>query len=148
MISVTQLQSVLTALKTACDFDYALLVATEDHIIKRLRDRTGTVLAMTYPSVDDDSKGIDNIADVDTIFVWVIEKINPSDVDETNEPAHYEKMRGKISDIKNYLRGKKLEGCNLLQFINENSFHIDPEYQIFGGWNGYSLSFTVKSPGY
>lgn len=148
MISITQLTSVLTALKTACDFDHSMLVATENHIIKRLADKEGTVLAMTYPSVDDVSKGIDNVADVDTIFLWAIEKINPSDVDETSEPIHFEKMRLIISDIKDYLRDKKLEGCNILQYINENSFHIDPEYQIFGGWNGYSLSFTLKSPGY
>ena len=146
--SVSELNSILLALKNSCNFDNSMMIATEDHIIRRLKDTTGTVIAMTYPSSDDISKGINNVGDIDTIFIWAIEKINPSDVDDNSEIAHFAKMKEMMSDIKKYLRNKKLQGCNILQYLNEKSFHVDPEYQVFGGWNGYSLSFTLNSYDY
>lgn len=129
------------------DIDDYILSPTEEYIVKKLKDQPGIILVAVIPSGESDSQGVDNYGDVNTTYFFVIKKEDPTKTTKESELDDYEKTQNIIENIKFFLLKKK-ETCEFLRGVNINSFHVDPEYRIFGGWCGWSLSFDFKSFGF
>lgn len=124
-----------------------VLVANEKHLVKKLSDKDGIWVAVTIPSADPETVDEDNIAENNIFWMFILEKVDPGSVDDADELADYQKIQDVVTAIKNWLLEKKLEGNEFLEYLNQNSIHTDPEYQI-GGWNGWSINGNFDTAGY
>jgi len=130
--------------------DYALVVS-EDHLVKKLKDKTGIILAAVIPSADPSSPDPDNLKEYNICYIFVVDKPDHTNVTDNSELTSYENLQNAITDVKERMLADKVDTsmeCTLMHRLDEDSLHTDPEYNIFGGYNGYSLSFRVESLGF
>lgn len=124
-----------------------VLVANEKHLVKRLGDKVGVWLGITIPSADPETVNEDNVAENNIVWIFILEKVDPGNLSAEDEINHFQKIQDITTAVKNWLRDKKLEGNEFLEYLNLQSIHTDPEYQ-FGGWNGWSINFNFDTEGY
>lgn len=148
MIQITDLNNLLTELVTDINgLTGYVLVANENHLVKRLGDKKGVWLGVTIPSADPSTANEDNVAESNIVWIFVLEKVDPGSMTIEKELEHYQKIQLLTTAVKNWLRDKKLDGNEFLEYLNLKSIHTDPEYQ-FGGWNGWSINFNFETDGY
>lgn len=148
MIQITDLNNLLTEMVTDISgLSGYVLVANENHLVKRLGDKKGVWLGVTIPSADPSTANEDNVAESNIVWIFVLEKVDPGSMTIEKELEHYQKIQLLTTAVKNWLRDKKLDGNEFLEYLNLKSIHTDPEYQ-FGGWNGWSINFNFETDGY
>lgn len=152
MIRITDfnnlLQEMLSEIKPACPgLENFVLVANERHLVRKLGDNSGIWIAVTIPSADPETVNEDNVAESNVFWMFILEKVDPGSLDDADEIAHYQKIQDVVTEIKHWLRNRKLDGDEFLEYLDLNSIHTDPEYQ-FGGWNGWSLNGNFDTDGY
>lgn len=148
MIRITDLNDLLTSMVAEISgVSGFVLVANENHLVKRLSDKTGVWLGVTIPSADPETVNEDSVAENNIVWIFIVEKKDPGSMDATDELEHYQKIQDVTAAVKNWLRDQKLAGNEFLEFLNLQSIHTDPEYQ-FGGWNGWSINFNFDTDGY
>lgn len=148
MIQITDLNNLLTEMVTDISgLSGYVLVANENHLVKRLGDKKGVWLGVTIPSADPSTANEDNVAESNIVWIFVLEKVDPGSMTIEKELEHYQKIQLLTTAVKNWLRNKKLDGNEFLEYLNLKSIHTDPEYQ-FGGWNGWSINFNFETDGY
>lgn len=118
--------------------DY-ILTPKEDHAVKRLKDRTGVQLVAVIPSADPEANNPDAFKEKNITYFFIIEKDDPSSYTPLDELENYSKTQIAIENFKLFLIDKKAS-CSNLRDLNINSMRTDPEYRIFGGWNGWSMA--------
>lgn len=152
MIRITDFSELLTLMvadiqKTIPELKGFVLVANENHLVRRLSDKPGVWLGVTIPSSDPETVNEDSVAENNIVWIFILEKKDPGSMDAADELEHYQKIQDVTAAVKNWLRDKKLEGNEFLEYLNLQSIHTDPEYQ-FGGWNGWSINFNFDTTGY
>jgi len=148
MIRITDLNDLLTSMvANISGVAGFVLVANENHLVKRLSDKTGVWLGVTIPSADPETVNEDSVAENNIVWIFIVEKKDPGSMNADDELQHYQKIQDITSGLKNWLRDQKLAGNEFLEFLNLQSIHTDPEYQ-FGGWNGWSINFNFDTDGY
>lgn len=116
-----------------------VLVAEDKHAVNKLTGKTGIWLVAVIPSADRSGapgKGVDQNA----ALLFVIEKSVPSKLKD-KELDQYETTQELAIKIRDYMETQQEDGCQEFWRLDISSIHIDPEYNIFGGWNGWSISF-------
>jgi len=148
MIRITDLNDLLTTMVAEISgVSGFVLVANENHLVKRLSDKTGVWLGVTIPSADPETVNEDSVAENNIVWIFIVEKKDPGSMDAADELEHYQKLQYVTIAVKNWLRDEKLAGNEFLEYLNLQSIHTDPEYQ-FGGWNGWSINFNFDTDGY
>ncbi|MBV5313823.1 MAG: hypothetical protein JZU47_11040 [Prolixibacteraceae bacterium] len=152
MIRITDFSELLTLMvadiqKTIPELKGFVLVANENHLVRRLSDKPGVWLGVTIPSSDPETVNEDSVAENNIVWIFILEKKDPGSLTATAELTHYQKLQDITTAVKNWLRDKKLDGNEFLEYLNLQSLHTDPEYQ-FGGWNGWSINFNFDTDGY
>lgn len=147
MITVTEFDSLISEMTAATAAEGYALVVNEKHLVKKLSDKTGIQIGAVIPSADAGAKNEDNFGEDNICFLFILEKKDPGSMNELEELAHYQAVQNVASACKNWLRNKKLEGDERMEYLDLNSIHTDPEYQ-FGGWNGWSVNFQFESDGF
>lgn len=152
MILITDLNSLLSEMvadiqESTPELKGFVLVANENHLVRRLKDEPGIWLGVTIPSSDPETVNEDSVAENNIVWVFILEKKDPGSMDAADELDHYQKMQYVTIAVKNWLRDEKLAGNEFLEYLNLKSIHTDPEYQ-FGGWNGWSINFNFDTEGY
>lgn len=152
MIRITDFSELLTLMvadiqKTIPELKGFGLVANENHLVRRLSDKPGVWLGVTIPSSDPETVNEDSVAENNIVWIFILEKKDPGSLTATAELTHYQKLQDITTAVKNWLRDKKLDGNEFLEYLNLQSLHTDPEYQ-FGGWNGWSINFNFDTDGY
>jgi len=132
------------------EIDNYVFAATEDHLVKRISDKTGIILAAVIPSADPDSLSVDNIKENNIAFLFVVKKLDSSSRTPETELILYEQTQKAITNIKKQLLLDKTNYQNFpyLHSLNENSIHTDPEFNIFGGYDGWSISLEFVTIGF
>ena len=125
--------------------DHILISPTESHLIKRLSDKKGIVLAVKMPDADANVEDSDNYSEMNHQLFFLLEKIDPGTHNDTVETAHYAKMQAIMKLVKEYALDHGLssitrDGDELLA----KPFHTEWEYQVYGGFNGISVSFDLQ----
>lgn len=148
MIRITDFNSLLSEMTGAITgVTGFVLVANEKHLVKRLGDNRGVWLGVTIPSADPETVNEDSVAESNIVWIFILEKVDPGSLSASDELDHYQEIQDVATAVKQWLRDQKLDGNELLEYLNLQSIHTDPEYQ-FGGWNGWSINFIFDTNGY
>lgn len=121
--------------------DGVVMAVAEGHLIRKLRDRLGIWLCARFP--DGQVNGVADAFSTDNeVLLFLVEKVPSGQHSDEEELTHY----AGLQELMNLLRERLWEG-NLLcdESIRLNGgLKIEWEYDIFGGWNGLSVSFKLE----
>lgn len=125
--------------------DHIIISPTEGHIVKKLKDRKGICLAVKMADADSSIESEDNYSEQNHQLFFLIEKCNPADFTDQLEREHYQKMQYVMRLVKEYLKSIGLNGdaCGGNETLSK-PFHTEWEYNIYGGFNGLSISFDLQ----
>jgi hypothetical protein len=147
MLEILKYKTEITKIKESIeDIQSLLFAANERHLIKKIDDCDGVILASSLPSSNSGNNDYDNIKEKNRCVLFILEKINPGDQNETEELEHYSKMQSITKKVKDKLlerRDSEDSIFPLLAEVDESSFRTESEYQIYGGHNGYSIGFDI-----
>jgi hypothetical protein len=141
MITLDELDGEIDELRA--DFpsiEHYVRVVTEDQATARLHDKFGPCLVVTIPSYQQTGNP-ENPSDAHAIIMWVLEKPS-SDATEQQERDQYARLQELAVGIKEYIREAQEDGCTLWWRLQISSISIEPEYNAFGGFNGWAIAFT------
>jgi hypothetical protein len=124
--------------------DEIMVSPTEKHLVHKLKDTQGIVLAVKMPNSDTDIASVDNYSENNHCLFFLIEKIDPGEHDNSLEREHYAKIQSIMKFVKEWLLDRGLNGnvCGGDETISK-PFHTEWEYQ-YEGHNGLSISFDLK----
>lgn len=117
------------------------LAVKEEHMTKKLKDKTGVLLCANYPDAETDAENKDSSEDTNQVILFVVEKVPAGKWTDEEELLHY----AGLQRIMNEVRRAVLEGeqaCGTL--APGNKLRTEWEYGIFGGFNGLSIGLTIK----
>lgn len=117
------------------------LAVHEGHLIRKLRDRRGIVLCAKYPDATV-SGTQDAFSTEGQVLLFLLEKVPGGQHSDEDELLHY----AALQQLMVLLREKLLDG-NLMcddSVRLTSGLNIEWEYDIFGGWNGLSISFKLE----
>jgi hypothetical protein len=141
MIALSALQQEMQIIKsTVPGIDHLIRVVTEAQATARLRDADGVSLLYTLPAFQQEGDSA-HPKKSHAIILWVVEKPG-SDLTDEEELELYEKLQGIIVAIKEYIRISQEDGCSLWSDLDVRSINIDPEYNTFGGFNGWVMAIN------
>ncbi len=124
--------------------DSFLMVVSEKHLTKRLNKRDGTILAFVYPSADSMPGNVDNDGKEVLGLLFVLKSVCSGNEDEEDEFTTYENLQESLLQVEKQLKEDYTKNNEVMQHLVEDSIHIDPEYKVFGGYNGWSMSFKLN----
>lgn len=126
--------------------DHIVVSATEPHMVKKLKDKPGVILAVKMPEADTDINSIDNIRENNHMLIYVIEKVDPGTLSDQIEREHYSDLQEIMRLVKEWIAERGINGnvCGGDETLsNKKAYHTEWEYGTFGGFNGLSISFDL-----
>ena len=113
----------------------------EGHMLRKLRDRRGVVLCAKYPDAKT-TGNVDNHSADNDILLFLLEKVPSGQHDDEEELTHYARLQELVDALlQQLLDGDALCGDG----VPGETFNVEWEYDIFGGWNGLSVSFKLNT---
>ncbi len=117
-----------------------IITVNEAHAIKKLKDSAGVVLVARMYDADTKTDGTtDNYSELNHQLLYVIKKTTASELTEDGELDEFAKYQRITSLIKEYILERKVCDSRM-----DKPFHTEWEYNVFGGYNGLSISFDLK----
>jgi hypothetical protein len=132
-----ELQSLLTEIPVIKGY---VRVVDDKQAANKLNDKRGIQLVAVLPSYSAEGRAGMKSDSYTTLF-WVIEKGDPSQT-EAKELDQYRRCEEAIHQLKDILIENQEDGCSPFWRLEIGSIVIEPEYNAFGGWNGYFMSVT------
>ena len=114
-------------------------VVTESQAVTKLSDRRGIQLVAVLPSYGRGGNAV-TPRRTQTALFWIVEKAVPDNVD-TKELDQQQRTQDLILKLEAHILNEQENGCSDWNRLEVSSMQIDPERNIFGGWNGYYLTF-------
>lgn len=143
MIKLSDFRVYCEGLARLIGVDRLVMIVQEEHLKKKLRDDPGVILAVVYPSVVGNGSA-DNTRDSNTVLLFVLESTGKSSITEEKEVACYERLQVMAGRIRDKIIGDSDEGIEPLTFLDRESIEIDPEWNIAGSFNGWSVTFSFE----
>lgn len=141
MVNLNDYKEYFEGICSDSGIDKMVMVVQEEHLRKRLPGQTGIILAVVYPSGT--GAGVpDNVTDINSCLLFVIENSNKTDSDPEKEFSCYRRLQEIAVGIKQRLIEDSDNNHPLLSELDRESFQIDPEWNIAGSYIGYSVSFS------
>lgn len=141
MVDLNEYRNYFRKICTETGIDKMVIVVQEEHLRKRLPGQTGTILAIVYPSGAGAGQP-DNVADMNTCLLFVLENNNKSESDPDKEFACYVRLQDIAIRIKQNLINHSNNNHLIFRELDRQSFLIEPEWNIAGSYIGYSISFS------
>ncbi len=129
------------------------LVSNEAQMQSCIRDMAASTfpaLIALVPSADSVAQNVDSILEVNSCLIYVVSKIDSTTETGASFLANMDTTQSILTQIKNFMlsdRGQHSVFNHLLERIDINGMHTDPEYNYLGA-NGWSLSFSILTPGF
>lgn len=120
-----------------------VMVVHEEHLKKRLRDDTGMVLVAVYPSIQGTGSE-DNTGVLQAMLIFVLEYSGKREMTPESEIDSYERMLAAVEAIREQILKDAGDGIELLRGLERESVVIDPEWNVAGNYNGWSIGFSVE----
>jgi len=118
----------------------AIVSVSEAHAIKRLKDAPGVVLLAKLYDTDTRTDGSnDNYAEINHMLIYVMLKMSASEFSNEQEDDKYAELQQTMSLVKEYIMERKMCDARL-----DKAFRTEWEYNVFGGYNGLSITFDLK----
>ena len=144
MVNLSEYKDYCTDLLKLIGADELVMVVQEEHLKKRLRDETGVIMVAVYPTIGSTGNE-DNMGDNNTILLFVLEYAGKTSVSRDNEFESYERLQGLAGKIRDKLIKDSDAGHNLLRNLDRASTEIEPEWNIAGAYNGWSIAFSFEN---
>jgi hypothetical protein len=119
------------------------VAVSEAHMIKKISNISGIFICAKLPPATSSITSADNYFEDNHCLLFVLEKREPASVTDTDELEHYEKLQGVMRYVKDYFLNHGLTIGDNDETLNKD-FRTEYEYQIFGNFNGFSVSFNMK----
>jgi len=116
------------------------LVAEDGHAVNKLKDHRDIWIIVVMPSTTYSGQSDQQIAH-DTLMLFVLEKDVSGQTNE-KELQQYQRTEDVLQATIDYISDQQSEGCSPFDRFDPASITIDPEYRIFGGWNGWSMTLS------
>lgn len=120
--------------------DHFHLVADDNQATKKLGSQSGIHMVAVIPSAEgtgQPGRTIDN----NVALFFVVQKPKASAKDE-EELTLYEDTQIIMEGLKQELIQRQEDGCTVFFRLEPSSIQIDPVYNTFGGWSGWSMSLV------
>lgn len=144
MINLRRYRNYCLRLKQICTADKFVLAVQEEHLKKKLRGMDGNILVAVYPSHV--VTGVeDNVVDENTCLVYILTAAAKNETDDEKEIEDYAILQEMIDMIKKQLIYDADNDIGGMSELKRDSIEIEPEYNIAGGYIGYSIVFTFLS---
>lgn len=118
-----------------------LMAVHEGHLLRKLKDKRGVWLCGKYP--DGQVKGAADAFSTDNeVLLFLLEKVPSGQHDEEDELQHYQRMQRLMVALRERLWDGNLLCDESIRLSTD--LKIEWEYDIFGGWNGLSISFKLE----
>ena len=121
--------------------DGIVLAVHEGHLIRKLRDRRGIWLCAKYPDATVKG-GADAFSTDNRALLFLLEKVPSGQHSDEDELTHYASLQGLMDSLKTEVQDGLLMCDDSIRLTT--GLTIEWEYDIFGGWNGLSVSFTLE----
>ena len=144
MVNLSEYKDYCTDLLKLIGADELVMVVQEEHLKKRLRDETGVIMVAVYPTIGSTGNE-DNMGDNNTILLFVLEYAGKASVSRDNEFESYERLQGLAGKIRDKLIEDSDAGHNLLRNLDRASIEREPEWNIAGAYNGWSIAFSFEN---
>lgn len=144
MVNLSEYKDYCTDLLKLIRADELVMVVQEEHLKKRLRDETGVIMVAVYPTIGS-AGSEDNMGDNNTILLFVLEYAGKASVSRDNEFESYERLQGLAGKIRDKLIEDSDAGHKLLRNLDRASIEIEPEWNITGAYNGWSIAFSFEN---
>ena len=144
MVNLSENKDYCTDLLKLIGADELVMVVQEEHLKKRLRDETGVIMVAVYPTIGSTGNE-DNMGDNNTILLFVLEYAGKTSVSRDNEFESYERLQGLAGKIRDKLIEDSDAGHSLLRNLDRASIEIEPEWNIAGAYNGWSVAFSFEN---
>lgn len=153
MIKLSLLQEQLAEMRAAVNLalktqkitiSEVFLSATESHILKKLADKKGIIVAVKMPDADARIESEDNYSELNHILLYVIEKADISGLTNQGETDMYNKLQTVTAKIKEWFvtRGGDGNLCGSDTKMQQK-IRTEWEYNVFGGFYGLSIGFDL-----
>lgn len=141
MITITELDQEMNAILEAFpDIQHYVRVITEAQATARLHDRDGPCLVVTLPSFQQTGNST-TPAEEHAMILLIVEKPK-SDPTEQEERDQYERLQALIVGVKEHIRESQEDGCSIWDRLQISAISIEPEYNTFGGFNGWVMGLN------
>jgi hypothetical protein len=115
-------------------------VVDDSHAVNKLNDKLGIQLVAVLPSYQ--ATGISGAKnDSQNTLFWVIEKWDPSHTD-AKELDQYARTEEVAHALKDKMIQAQENGCSPFWRLEISSITLDPDYNAFGGWNGWMMTVS------
>ncbi len=145
MIPILIYKDYCEELKVLINADKLKMVVLEEHLSKKLKNENGRILSCVYPSASDESSDEDSPADRNTVIISVLENLSELKISEDLEINLFSRTGKAIDTLKNKIREDKRNSKGIMKQLDVASIEIEPEYNVAGGWKGYSMAFSFIS---
>lgn len=140
MIEITKFAQAMESLKNSVTgINKTKLAVHEGHMVNKLKDQPGVILAALYPTLDRQGKQ-DQTKDLNTTWIFILEKMNISATDQQEENQYQKLQQIALSVMEAIAEGSA--GCSVYFRFHDPQTSLIPEYNQFGGFNGWSFSLT------
>lgn len=140
MIRVKEFDQICQQICAATGIDGYELCSTEEQGAKKLYDKADTHLVAVYPSYSFTGEE-DNYKPVHEMLFFMVTR-QKEGADNETELNQYTGTQDAIIKLKEYFFGEDNQSgnyCKHFPDLDINSVSIDPEYNIFGGYIGWSM---------
>ena len=130
-----------------------IIVATEPQLANHIREMAAgdfPALIALVPSADSIAQNSDTILEANQCLIYVLIKIDSTLETRDSFIDKMEESQNILASIKNIMLADRAQHevfNHLLERIDLNRMHTDPEYNYLG-CNGWSLSFILSTPGF
>lgn len=141
MISINTLRNYFNVLGQAISAERTVYVVQDDHLQKKLRGEKGIFFCVVLPSASGQGSA-DNSSDRNTMMLFVIQFGNKSDTTDESELSDFASLQQKIVLIRNRIIEDADKQIMPMTYLDRSSIEIDPQWNIAGGYFGYSLTLS------
>lgn len=144
MITVKDFNQLCKDIVSSTNIDGYVLVSTEEQAVNTLRDKEGIQLVAIYPTYSFSGSSADSAKPGNEFMFFMVLKPKLGAGYDV-ELEEYSDTQEAIIKFKDFIfEGNSNSPCRNFPEVDVNSVFIDPEFNVFGGFNGWSIKFATK----
>ncbi len=116
-------------------------VVDDSHASGKLRSASGIQLVVVMPTVTQWGDSNNN-RQQSTLMLFVVEKTSGPAGDDETEEVSYNRLQQLICRLVQRIKDDASQGDRRWYNVGDADIEFDPEYNVFGGWNGWSATFV------
>lgn len=144
MITVKNYNEICQQIIAAIEISGYVICSTEDQGLKKLKDKAGIRMVAVYPNYSFEG-GQDTYKARHELLFFIVLKQNEGSTDQV-ELDQYSDTQDAMIRLKEYLFNESTESityCHLFPGLDIKTVNIIPEYNVFGGYLGWSMALEV-----